>query len=103
MRVRTVMSLPNRQAIVQNPSVRFPERAVTRRNENGDRLMQECPNLSLCGFFKKYNATKERVCKGFVYTYCHGEKQSDCKRKEYKKQHGKPPSDDMMPNGLTIT
>lgn len=62
----------------------------------------ECELLSACGFFKKYNQSKELVCKGFIQGYCKGEKMNECERKKYRQQHGKPPSDDMMPSGHMI-
>ncbi|HPJ89568.1 MAG TPA: hypothetical protein PK466_05410 [Thermotogota bacterium] len=65
-------------------------------------MSKDCEFLSGCGFFKKYDTSKVIVCKGFIRKYCKGEKQSDCKRKVYKKQHGTPPPDDMMPNGLMV-
>jgi hypothetical protein len=60
---------------------------------------QECELLEECGFFKKYQATKDLACKGFIQQYCKGPKMNQCRRKEYRQAHGKPPSDDMMPNG----
>jgi hypothetical protein len=65
--------------------------------------MSDCPNLANCGFFKKYNATKQLACKGFVAQYCQGPRQEDCKRKTYRKLHGAAPSDDMLPTGQTIS
>jgi len=34
--------------------------------------------------------------------YCLGDKMNECKRKEYSKEHGHAPSDDMMPTGHKI-
>jgi hypothetical protein len=62
-------------------------------------MAQECELLDKCGFFKKYQNTKELTCKGFIRQYCTGPKMDECKRKEYRKQHGQPPPDDMMPPG----
>jgi hypothetical protein len=61
--------------------------------------MAECGNLQKCGFCKKYKDTKSLAVKGFIDMYCKTEKQSECKRKEYKEKNGVLPSDDMMPNG----
>lgn len=65
-------------------------------------MMKECEMLNNCGFFKKYRQTKDLACKGFMRMYCRGDKQEECKRKQYKKQHGHPPSDDMLPSGHMI-
>lgn len=65
-------------------------------------MTDECPFLPNCGFFKKYQATKDLVCQGFILQYCRGAKRSLCKRMQYKQEHGVPPSDDMMPSGQMI-
>ncbi len=65
-------------------------------------MENECELLEKCGFFKKYKDTKELACKGFIGLYCKGEQMNECARKAYRKEHGQPPSDDMMPNGLML-
>jgi hypothetical protein len=62
-------------------------------------MENQCELLEKCGFFKKYESTKELACKGFINQYCKGPKQSECKRLEYRKKNGVPPSEDMMPSG----
>lgn len=64
--------------------------------------MEDCINLKNCGFVKKHGETKNLAVKGFITMYCKSEKQNECKRKLYKEQNGKPPSDDMMPNGFMM-
>ncbi len=64
--------------------------------------MTECELLEKCGFFKKYCKSKDLACKGFMNIYCRGEKQKICKRRIYRKEHGVPPSDDMLPSGQMI-
>jgi len=59
----------------------------------------KCQLLEKCGFFKKYQNTADLACKGFIRTYCKGSMMNECKRMEYRKQHGVPPADDMMPSG----
>ena len=59
----------------------------------------ECELLGKCGFFKKYEQTKAMACIGFIALYCKGEKQNECKRKEFRMKNGHPPDDNMMPNG----
>lgn len=61
--------------------------------------MKDCENLSACGFFKKHLETKGLACQGFIRQYCKGDKQDDCKRKTYKKEHGSLAPDDMLPSG----
>ncbi|HPR32323.1 MAG TPA: hypothetical protein PLK12_09515 [Prolixibacteraceae bacterium] len=62
-------------------------------------MIQECIHLPNCGFFKKYQSEKDLACKGFINQYCRGPKQNECKRLQFKKINGYPPSDDMMPTG----
>ncbi len=64
--------------------------------------MQTCELLAKCGFFKKYQETKDLACKGFINKYCKGPDMNECSRKAYRKEHGAPPSDDMMPNGMMV-
>lgn len=66
-------------------------------------MAQECELLETCGFFKKYQDSKQAACQGFVQQYCKGDKMDQCKRKQYRKEHGVPPSDDMMPSGHMIS
>jgi len=66
-------------------------------------MSQECELLGTCGFFRKYQSSNELACQGFIQQYCKGPKQGQCKRKEYRLQHGTPPSDDMMPSGQMMS
>ena len=68
-----------------------------------DLMSENCESLAKCGFFKKYNESKQLACKGFIASYCKGAKQQECKRMQFRKQHGQAPSDDMMPNGMMIS
>lgn len=61
--------------------------------------MQVCELLNTCGFFKKYQGTLDLACKGFIKTYCKGELMNECKRKQYRAEHGVPPEDNMLPSG----
>jgi hypothetical protein len=65
-------------------------------------MSKECENLPNCGFFIKYCKTKDLACKGFISMYCKGDKMEECKRLQYKREHGTPPSDDMMPSGQML-
>jgi hypothetical protein len=61
-----------------------------------------CELLEKCGFFMKYQKSKELECRGFINQYCNGPKQNECKRKEYRYKNGVPPSDEMMPTGQML-
>ncbi len=60
---------------------------------------ENCELLEKCGFFKKYGEVQSIACARMIKDYCTGSKMNECKRKEYRKQHGTPPADDMMPSG----
>ena len=62
----------------------------------------KCELLEKCGFFKAYKETKDLACRGFIRMYCTGPKMNECKRKEYRREHGAPPPDAMMPNGALL-
>jgi hypothetical protein len=72
------------------------------RSGEQDKTVESCKFLEGCGFFKKYKATKDLACRGFIRLYCQGRKQDQCKRKQYFTEHGVPPEDDMMPSGHVI-
>lgn len=61
--------------------------------------MMNCELLETCGFFRKYKDTLDLACRGFVRTYCRGEKMDECERKKHRLKHGAPPEDDMLPTG----
>jgi hypothetical protein len=65
-------------------------------------MAQECEGLKDCGFFKKYQATQSLACRGYIDRYCKGPEMAQCKRREHKRKHGVPPSDDMLPSGHMI-
>jgi hypothetical protein len=66
-------------------------------------MEEHCELLKICGFFKKYEKDWSFACKGMIQEYCTGSKMNECKRKEYRKQHGAPPSDDMTPSGTMLS
>jgi hypothetical protein len=59
-----------------------------------------CEFLSGCAFFNKYKDTLGPAYDGFVALYCSGPKLEDCKRRVHRLANGKPPADDMLPNGV---
>jgi hypothetical protein len=62
-----------------------------------------CENLAKCGFFQKHAATRKIACRGFIHMFCQGGRQHECKRKEYVREHGEAPSDDMLPDGNMLS
>ena len=65
-------------------------------------VAQECENLKQCGFFKKHGGVNDLACNWYIREYCNGPRQDVCKRKQYKLDHGKPPTDDMLPSGQIL-
>ena len=64
--------------------------------------MQECELLERCGFFLKPRESLDLACRGFVKSYCRGPLMDECRRKAYRREHGTPPPDDMLPTGQTM-
>jgi len=62
----------------------------------------ECELLGTCGFFQKYQHALDLACRGFIKTYCKGPKMDECKRKEFRREHGAPPVDEMLPSGQSM-
>ncbi len=62
-------------------------------------MAEKCELLETCGFFKKYQESWSVACKNLISRYCLGPKMAECKRKEYRLNHGVPPDPDMMPTG----
>ena len=62
-------------------------------------MSNECGNLPICGYFKKYSntdATAHLVC---IKTYCQGPRCGACEREVYRKTHNATPPDELMPHG----
>lgn len=60
---------------------------------------KECELLTTCGFFKKHCEANQLACQGFINQYCKGDKMEQCKRKQYRREHGVAPTDNMLPSG----
>ena len=65
-------------------------------------MSYECEMLKTCGFFKKYQKTKDLACRGFIARYCKGPKMEQCERKKYYQKYNQSPSDDMLPSGQMV-
>ena len=63
----------------------------------------KCEFLGGCAFFNEYKEILgSGAYKGFVSMYCDGKRMEECKRRQYRLEHGKPPAVDMLPNGVTF-
>ena len=62
-------------------------------------MSEHCELLDKCGFFRGFQNIDDLACRGFIRRYCKGPEMNTCKRKEYRRQHGAPPPDEMMPSG----
>ena len=58
-----------------------------------------CEFLGGCAFFNKFKESLGAAYDGFVTMYCKGPRLESCHRRVYRLQNGKPPADDMLPNG----
>lgn len=64
-------------------------------------VAMECEFLQGCAFFNKYKEILGPAYDGFVIIYCKGKKMEECKRRQYRIEHGTPPFDEMLPSGAT--
>jgi len=62
-------------------------------------MKRSCELLASCGYFEKYQYSKETLCKDWIRQFCQGPKMDQCKRKRYRQEHGEPPPVEMMPSG----
>jgi hypothetical protein len=66
-------------------------------------MSEKCELLEKCGFFLNFRGNSEVVKQGWVRSFCEDQKKSEkCKRKEIRKQTGKPPADNMAPTGKLL-
>ena len=64
---------------------------------------EKCELLDKCGFFKNYKGNTEVTKHGWIRLFCESkEKSEQCKRKQYRKENGLPPADNMAPTGKTL-
>ena len=64
--------------------------------------METCEMLHCCGFFKKYENLNHIDCRGFINSYCKGNKRDLCARLDFFYKYDKLPPDDMTPSGKMI-
>jgi hypothetical protein len=64
---------------------------------------EKCELLEKCGFFRSFKANTEVTKNGWVHMYCESKLKSDnCKRKQFRKENGQPPVDNMAPTGKML-
>ncbi|OQC47101.1 MAG: hypothetical protein BWX58_01717 [Deltaproteobacteria bacterium ADurb.Bin026] len=66
-------------------------------------MSEKCELLNTCGFFINFRGNTEVVKQGWIKMFCESKEKSEkCKRKEIRKQTGKPPVDNMTPTGKML-
>ena len=66
-------------------------------------MSEKCELLNTCGFFINFRGNTEVVKPGWIKMFCESKEKSEkCKRKEIRKQTGKPPVDNMTPTGKML-
>lgn len=67
-------------------------------------MKQKCQNLEMCGFFKNFSANSQVVKNGWIKLYCDDlEKSENCARKQFRKNNGKSPADNITPTGKMLS
>ncbi len=65
--------------------------------------MENCPFLQTCAFFNNFQGNPEVIKQGWIHMFCENEQKSErCARKQYRKEKGVPPADNMSPTGKEI-
>jgi hypothetical protein len=72
---------------------------IVKKFLKGVGMKAECELLATCGYFEKYQHSKETLCQGWIRQYCCGPLMDECKRKIYRREKGEAPPVDMMPSG----
>ncbi len=66
-------------------------------------MSEKCELLEKCGFFLNHKGNSEVVKNSWIRMLCENKEKSEkCKRKEIRKQTGKPPADNMAPTGKLL-
>jgi len=66
-------------------------------------MSEKCELLDKCGFFLNFKGNSEVIKNSWITIFCESkEKSAKCKRKEIRKQTGKPPEDNMSPTGTLL-
>ena len=66
-------------------------------------MPEKCELLEKCGFFLNFKGNSETVKHGWTRMYCENKEKSEtCKRKQIRKETGKPPADNLTPTGKYI-
>ena len=64
---------------------------------------EKCELLDKCGFFKNHKGNTEVTKHGRIRLFRElKEKSEKCKRKQYRKENGHPPEDNMAPTGKML-
>lgn len=66
-------------------------------------MQEKCELLDKCGFFINFKGNTETIKNSWIRLFCESKEKSEkCKRKEIRKQTGKPPADNMAPTGKML-
>ena len=66
-------------------------------------MSEQCELLEKCGFFLNFKGNSEVIKNNWISIFCGNKDKSEkCKRKEVRKQTGKPPADNMAPTGTLL-
>ena len=66
-------------------------------------MTEKCELLDKCGFFLNFKGNTEVTKQNWIQVFCESkEKSENCKRKQFRKENGHPPVDNMTPTGKLI-
>lgn len=59
----------------------------------------ECEKLAKCPVWNKFNTNSKLF---WIKSYCQGDKQSQCARKQWMSNKDTPPPENLLPNGVNL-
>ena len=66
-------------------------------------IKDKCEFIDKCGFFLNYQGNSDFARNGWIKLFCENlEWSEECERKKYRESTGKPPADNMAPNGSML-
>jgi hypothetical protein len=69
----------------------------------GFAMLESCENLYGCSFFQDFQGNSDVVKQGWIKMFCEDNAKSEkCKRKQLKRDTGKPPPPNMSPTGTML-
>ena len=61
--------------------------------------MSACDQMKTCGFYLCFKDSDQSEIQDVIHRYCYSQKNENCARKRFQREHGEPPPEEMSPGG----